>query len=369
MSRKKTRLKNTANADARLVSAEAERDPADVVPTEKNIAQRRTRDGVRLSKKEKKEVPVTPLTESLDALTMDDFSVKVKRKKTSRGFTATQWIALFVCVGIFAYSAYQVAYNLFEYAEAKRQYDDLKELFYAPLSADDSLPEPLPAASTPDWQAAMDAHAAGKDIDDLYYGENDTGESFQTVLARLTKLKSLNSDTYGWIKLTGTEIDYPVVQGDNNDYYLRRSFYKSYLNSGSIFADAACLSPSQNRNTVIYGHNMKDGTMFHTLHNLANPEYFESAEIRLMTTEGIFVYEVYSVHRPHETDRFFHTDFTEASWLEFISWTKAQSLIDNSAISVTAEDRVITLSTCISTTTEEPYRFVVHGVLRKVIIT
>lgn len=346
----------------------AERESAVPTPEREEIfiAQRRATDGVKLRRREKKNALATPLTESLDALTMDDFSKRVKRKKTSRGFTATQWVALGLCVGIFLFSAYQVAYNLFEYAEAKRQYDDLKELFYEPLSASDVLPEPLSAPSTPDWQAAMDAHAAGEDLDEFYYGSDD-GENFQLVLARLAKLKAQNADTYGWIRVSSTDIDYPVVQGADNDFYLRRSFYKSYLNSGSIFADAACLSPLENRNTVLYGHNMKDGSMFHSLHNLSEQAYFDSAEIRLMTPEGIFVYEVYSVHRPHETDRFFHTEFTDASWYEFLSWTKAQSIFDNSAISVTSSDRIITLSTCVSTTTEEPYRFVVHGVLRKVI--
>lgn len=332
---------------------------------EAHIAQRRAILGGRVKKTRKKESPVTPLTESLDALTEEDFTKKSTRKKTSRGFTVGQWLVLFLCAAVFLFSGYKVAGNLLEYAEAKKQYDELKEIFYSATSSDDYLAEPLPSPSTPDLLSSMQTSAADAATGNLSdFGEE---ENFQVILARLAKLRSLNADTYGWITVSGTDVDYPVVQGEDNDYYLRRSFYKSYLNSGSIFVDASCLSPAENRNTVIYGHNMKDGTMFHSLHNLNNQTYFDAAEIRLMTTQGIYVYEVYSVHQPHEMDRFFYTDFTDASWQEFLNWTKESSFFPNNDIPLSLTDRVITLSTCISTTEQDSYRFVVHGVLREVL--
>lgn len=364
--------KNTAPDAEKItpVIPDAASETADVkgdAATDAKIAQRRAKDGVRLSRKEKKRVE-TPLTESLDRLTEEDFSKRQKRKKTSRGFTVGQWVMLSLCAAIFLFSGYKVAMNLFEYAEAKKQYDELKEIFYSASSSADYLAEPLPAPSTPDLLSSMQTSAA-----DAQQNQAPTGfgeeENLQVILARLSKLKSLNADTYGWITVSGTDVDYPVVQGEDNDYYLRRSFYKSYLNSGSIFADAACLSPSEGRNTVIYGHNMKDGTMFHSLHNLNNQTYFDNAVIRLMTTEGIYVYEVYSVHQPHEMDRFFYTEFNDAEWQDFLDWTKAQSFFPNNDVSLSLSDQVITLSTCISTTQQEAYRFVVHGVLREVIRT
>ncbi len=331
------------------------------------IAQRRAKDGVRLSRKEKAPLS-TPLTQSLDALTEEDFTTRKKRKKTSRGFTVGQWIVFGLCAALFVFSGYKFAGNLLEYAEAKKQYDELKEIFYSATSSADYLAEPLPAPSTPDLLSSMQTTAADAENSGTLAGLGEE-ENFQVILARLSKLKSLNEDTYGWLKVTGTDVDYPVVRGKDNDYYLRRSFYKSYLNSGSIFADASCLSPAENRNTVIYGHNMKDGTMFHSLHNLNNQTYFDAAEIRLMTSEGIYVYEVYSVHQPHEMDKFFYTEFTDAEWQDFLNWTKEQSFFPNSDVSLSVSDKIITLSTCVSTTEEAAYRFVVHGVLREVIRT
>lgn len=330
-----------------------------------SIAHRRAVDGIR-RKKRVKQTPVTPLTESLDRLKAEDFTKQGKRKKSSRGFTVTQWVLLGVCGAVFAFSLWRVAANLFEYAEAQRQYEELKELFYSASTGGDYLPEPSLAPSTPDLTTSMQQNAADKQQNSILSGFG-TEENYSVIQARLKKLKSLNADTYGWLTVSGTDVDYPVVQGPDNDYYLRRSFYQSTLNAGSIFVDASCSTPAESRNTVIYGHNMKDGTMFHSLHNLKNQTYFDAAEIRLMTENGVFVYEVYSVHQPHETAQFFYTDFTDVTWQEFLDWTKAQSLFDNSNVSLSSSDKVITLSTCVSTTTEEPYRFVVHGVLRKVI--
>ncbi|MBQ2730781.1 MAG: class B sortase [Clostridia bacterium] len=345
--------------------AEFEKDQASPISDESKIAQRRAKDGVRLARK-KTQKAATVLTESLDRLTEEDFSVRPKRKKTSRGFTVTQWIVLGLCLLVFLFSGYKFAGNLLEYAEAKKQYDELKEIFYSEGNSGDYLAEPSLAPSTPDLLSSMQTSAADAAANNSVSGMGDE-ENYQVILARLAKLKSLNEDTYGWLKVSGTDVDYPVVQGEDNDYYLRRSFYRSYLNSGSIFVDSNCKSLSENRNTVIYGHNMKDGTMFHSLHNLNNQNYFESAEIRLMTTEGIYVYDVYSVHQPHEMDRFFYTEFTDAEWREFLDWTKKQSFFPNSDVSLSRDDKIITLSTCVSTTQEEAYRFVVHGVLREVL--
>ncbi len=342
-----------------------EKSSVEPVLEEGRIAQRAARRMERRAKA-KEETIDNAFTRSLDALKAEDLKKQPRRKRHRRGFTVTQWIALGLCALVFIYAGVEVSETLFEYAEGQRQYDELRAIFYADTSADDYLPEPWPAVGAADWETSKQL-AALQDEENPFASAAQSELDFQVILARLSKLKSLNADTYGWIKITGTDVDYPVMQGADNNFYLRRSFYKTPLNSGSIFVDSACSSPDENYNTVIYGHNMKDGTMFHSLFNLENESYFNSAEIRLMTPNGVYVYEVYSVHRPHETEQFFHTEFNPASYAEFVAWTKEQSLMDNSAISVTSSDKIITLSTCVSTTNEEPYRFVVHGVLRAIV--
>lgn len=100
------------------------------------------------------------------------------------------------------------------------------------------------------------------------------------------KLKAQNEDIKGWIYLPDTNIDHPIVQGEDNDYYLHRDFDRNYLFDGCIFIDAAVLEPfSPDYNTVIYGHRMSSGAMFHDLRNYENKEFFDSHRKIIIETE------------------------------------------------------------------------------------
>lgn len=100
------------------------------------------------------------------------------------------------------------------------------------------------------------------------------------------KLKSRNPDTKGWIWLKDTNIDYPIVQGPDNDYYLHRDFDGGYLYDGCIFIDAGVEDPfSADENTVIYGHRMMSGAMFNNLGKYADREFFEEHPVIIIETE------------------------------------------------------------------------------------
>lgn len=100
------------------------------------------------------------------------------------------------------------------------------------------------------------------------------------------KLKKQNPDTKGWIWLSGTNIDYPIVQGPDNDYYLHRDFDGNYLYDGCIFIDAAVKTPfSPDENTVIYGHRMRSGAMFNNLGKYADKEFFDDNPVIIIETE------------------------------------------------------------------------------------
>ena len=93
------------------------------------------------------------------------------------------------------------------------------------------------------------------------------------------KLKAKNPDVIGWIYLPDSAIDYPVVQGEDNDYYLHRDLDGSYLYDGCIFADATNREPFKDFNTVIYGHRMMSGAMFASLKYFADKDYMDSHRI------------------------------------------------------------------------------------------
>lgn len=159
-----------------------------------------------------------------------------------------------------------------------------------------------------------------------------------------------NSDMVGWICIDGTNINYPVMQTpDNPNYYLKHSFEKTWSDYGVPYVDAACVMGESN-NLVIYGHNMKNGSMFSNLTKYASREFFEANPvIHFDTLQEFGDYQIIAAFRYNTyKEEFMYNKYgtmNEASFEEFISNCKSRSLYDTGA---TAEygDQLITLSTC-----------------------
>ncbi len=183
-------------------------------------------------------------------------------------------------------------------------------------------------------------------------------------------LKAQNPDVCGWITVPNTNIDYPILQSqpsEDNDYYLTHNLDRKYSVAGSIYIQRNNSNQFTDRNTVIYGHNMKNKTMFRTLHNFRDPEFFEQNEFFTIYTPGhIKTYRIFSAYRYDNRHILNSFDFTDkavfAEYLEFA--TNPVSLIKNvrEGVKVTADDQIVTLSTCIS---DKRYRYLVQGVLIK----
>jgi len=92
------------------------------------------------------------------------------------------------------------------------------------------------------------------------------------------KLKRINNQVVGWIKVNGTQVEYAVVQAENNNYYLKRNLEKDYNTGGWIFVDYKNKLDGTDKNIVIYGHNMKDNSMFGSLKNILNEEWYKNEE-------------------------------------------------------------------------------------------
>ncbi len=182
-----------------------------------------------------------------------------------------------------------------------------------------------------------------------------TAEDAETLLAYYGRLKEKNSDFIGWIKIPGTKLDYPVMHTpENPEYYLRRTFEGSYAISGTPFMDAACNEDS--RLVMIYGHHMNNGTMFATLHNYKNKDYWEQhPEICFDTLTQIRTYEVVSafyteIRYDAEREGLFEYykyigDVTDESFDEYVKGITEASVYD-SGVEITQDDKLITLSTC-----------------------
>lgn len=160
------------------------------------------------------------------------------------------------------------------------------------------------------------------------------------------KLKSINSDYKFWIRIENTKINYPVVQGKDNDYYAIYDFEHKKRKAASIFID--CRNDIQkDKNIIIYGHNMHDGSMFHDLTKFKDKSFLENNKTIEITMNNIkYIYEIFSVYVTSSSDNYLITAFSsQKDFMEYVSRAKSKSLFKNN-IEFTSDDKIITLSTC-----------------------
>lgn len=164
-----------------------------------------------------------------------------------------------------------------------------------------------------------------------------------------TDLKQKNSDTVGWIQVNGTNINYPFVQTTDNKYYLTHSFDKSYNSAGWVFIDYRNNKIDFDKNTIIYAHSRKNNTMFGTLRKILKNGWLNNTEnhvIKLSTETENTLWQVFSVYRIPTTNDYIQVNFIDD--IEFINF--GNMLIERSAYnfntSISAEDKILTLSTC-----------------------
>ncbi|MBR6033318.1 MAG: class B sortase [Clostridia bacterium] len=174
-------------------------------------------------------------------------------------------------------------------------------------------------------------------------------------------LKSKNDETVGWIKVNGTDIEYPVVKTKDNDYYMNHSFDKSYNGAGWIFVDCETKLDGTDRNIVIFGHNRRDGSMFGTLKNILTEQWYSDEQnyiIPFVLETEECKYQVFSVYTIEAEDYYITTEFANDSEFEgFLNDIKQRSVKDF-GVKITAKDKILTLSTCAD---NNKYRVVLHA--------
>lgn len=242
-----------------------------------------------------------------------------------------------VCLGVFCFSGYKLFSTLNEYKVAQRTYNELSEQFVsteAPAATDTPVTEAEP-------------------VED---------KETSPITVDFEKLFAQNEDVCGWLYSEGTVINYPVAQGSDNNEYLHHLLDGTYNSSGTLFVDCECGPEFSGTNTVIYGHNMKDGSMFNSLLNYKEQTYYEEHPvIYLNTPKQNYKIEVFSAYICNYDSDTYTRDFYSAE--DYAAWVaKMQGQSDfSSDVEVTANDRVITLSTC--TYEYDNARFVVQGKL------
>lgn len=177
-----------------------------------------------------------------------------------------------------------------------------------------------------------------------------------------TQLKTINEDFVGWIYYEPLELSYPIVRGNDNEYYTHYTFENESNSSGAIFMDFLNRPNFEDFNTIIYGHNMRNGTMFGSLKKLLNDNSIieKNPYFYIFTEDRAFMYEIASVYITNSesaTYDLIETEEDQSNYIEYIkgvstwSWDKE----------IVPQDKIVTLSTCHGL--HSTNRTVVHGVL------
>ena len=178
----------------------------------------------------------------------------------------------------------------------------------------------------------------------------------------LAELRKTNPDVLGWIRIPGTKLDYPLLQAEDNQYYLKRTWKGERNNAGSIFLECKVKDDFSDFNTIIYGHNMKSGSMFGTLKQYRTQSHYEANPyIYIVDDSGIRRYEIFAAFEADVRGYTYRLDINTPEKKQALLDYSLESSVIEAKIVPTPEDTIITLSTCTGKGYES--RWVVQAVL------
>lgn len=197
--------------------------------------------------------------------------------------------------------------------------------------------------------------------------ETATEEQSEVIPVKFEELQAVNPDIYAWITVPGTVIDYPILQhASDNTYYLMHNIDGSYGYPGCVYTENMNSKDFTDNNTVIYGHNMKNGSMFAQLHKFEDPDFFnENREVLIYLPDEVLHYTIFAAHIYDDRHLLYSFDFTDPEvyqkYLDSIFSTRDMSANIDKDVTVTADDQIITLVTCIGS--QPNNRLLVQAVL------
>lgn len=250
---------------------------------------------------------------------------KEERRQKKGGIIST--IVLVVAIVVFCVSGFQLYKIISGYHKGKAEYDKILE-----IAVEEKEPE-----------------------------EEGKEESFRV---NFDELLAINPDTVGWIRFSPepSQINYPVVQGDDNDLYLHKTFSANDNTVGAIFVNVYNNPDFNDRNTIIYGHRMNDNSMFHDLAKYEDKSFWEANPyFYIYTPDGREItYHIYSTGVVKDTSDTYLTEFaSDEEYQAFLNMTKEVAAYDT-GVEVGTDKVIVTLSTCTKASNDD--RFVVRGV-------
>lgn len=180
-----------------------------------------------------------------------------------------------------------------------------------------------------------------------YYKADKSYEEVRNVKNSIkkTSLSDINSDYRFWINIPGTSIDYPVVQTSDNNFYLKNDFYKNKSINGAIFLDKSN-KISSDENLIIYGHNMRNGSMFQDLTNFKDKDFFHKGIVKISKENKQYTYEIFSVFTEKSSNVQLKTNFKNKEQFNLYINDLIKKSIYKKNIDSKNITKIITLYTC-----------------------
>ncbi|WP_144498895.1 class B sortase [Bacillus pumilus] len=247
-----------------------------------------------------------------------------------RGKRVWQRMLTIVCLGVFIYSGSAIGLELFGYYQNRQV---------------------LAKAQT------MYGHEQGM---------NENREP-GTIRTSFNELLKVNDDIVGWINMKDTMIQYPIVQSRDNAFYLTRNYLKNDTRAGSIFMDYRNDVLHESPNTVVYGHRMRDGSMFAGLTNYLKKDFFDGHRtFQYDTLYQSYEAEIFSVYETTVDFDYIQTDFQDlGEYAHYLQAVRKKSIYQTKT-DVSTDDLILTLSTCDHVLAPKNGRLVVQAKLKKV---
>lgn len=251
-----------------------------------------------------------------------------KKKKSDVLLT----IALIVAIAVFCYAAFNLYHIYTEYKKGTDEYNQIEEMAVTERDADSAEVAGPNAQLKPPIEVDFD------------------------------KLKSVNEDVVGWIYVDALpDISYPIVKGKDNQTYLHQTYEKNYNFAGTIFVDYENSGDFSDCNTLVYGHNMKNGSMFGHLKKFREDDklYKQDKYFWILTPERNYRYEIITAYTTGvNSDTYTLFKGPGEEFEKYLETIKGYSEIQTDDTDLTIKDKIVTLSTC---TGNESTRFVVQG--------
>ncbi len=306
--------------------------------------------------------------QEMEDLGLEEIPAEIKEpEKKARGIkgfiqnrTPEFWYRVIIggCMAVFVYAAVNLVMIFVEYGQAEATYENIEEQYVQeivvePEDVQGDAPEDTPG------DVSEDVQGDGEDTQE----EEDGGSAFQfnKLNVDFAKLQKKNRDVVGWIQFENFYLSYPIAKDNGKNYYLTHTIDKKENKSGSIYIPKQNSRDFNDTNTIIYGHNMKNGTMFGLLGRYKEKEYYElNKTFYIYTPKDERRYQIFSVYVGDANGNAYSIYGATGSedYGKFLQDLKKKSKYDT-GVNVTKDDTIVTLSTCV--TNQDSKRLIIHA--------